>query len=530
MNVLAVLREVAARVPDRPALIASTKKGEQHITFAGLRDRVDRAAVGLRRLGLAPGERVIVMIPMSIDLYVALLAVLQTGAVAVFVDPWIGVRQIAAFAAFAEPRAWIGVPRSHLLRLLSGALRGIPLTVTTGFRVGPLPARRTLAELEAEPGDGVIHAAEHGAPALITFTSGSSGEPKGANRTHGFLLAQHRALAAEFPAAEGDVDMPMFPVFSLNNLAVGVTSVVPDMDFRRVDQVDAARVLRQMKDHGVTTCTASPPFFDRLTAHLESFPGERPRLRRLLTGGAPVSDAQLRSWRRALPETEIMVAYGSTEAEPVAHLAAEERLAAVEIPGYCAGGPIDRIRARLIRIHDGPVELGEEGWTAWEVPAGEIGELAVSGEHVCRDYYQNPQAVRENKIAEPDGTVWHRMGDTGSFDSEGRFWIAGRVHSTIWRQGRPVHPQLVEQAALGEDPRIRRVAAVGLPDPALGERVTVVVETDAGEELREEIRNRLAAVDQPVDEIVLTSESLPVDPRHNSKIDYRRLRERLVGR
>lgn len=530
MNILSVLREVSARVPDRAALIAPAPDGgERRITFAGLSDRIDRVAAGLRRLGLGPEERVIVMIPMSIDLYVALLAVLQIGAVAVFVDPWIGVRQIAAFSAFAEPQAWIGVPRSHLLRLFSGALRAIPLAVTTGFRLGPLPARRTLAELEAEPGDGSIHPVESGSAALITFTSGSSGEPKGANRTHGFLLAQHRALAAEFPATEGDVDMPMFPVFSLNNLAVGVTTVVPDLDFRRVDRVDAARVLRQMLAHGVTTCTASPPFFDRLTAHVEAHPEERPRLRRLLTGGAPVSDSQLRAWRRALPQTEILVAYGSTEAEPVAHLTAEERLAMGASPGYCAGRPIDRIRARLIRIHDGPVELGEEGWAAWDVPAGEIGELVVSGEHVCRDYYRNPRAVRENKIREPDGAVWHRMGDTGSFESAGRFWIAGRVHSTIWRHGQAVHPQLVEQAANGEDLRIRRVAAVGLPDPSLGERVTVVVETGAGEELREDVKARLAAAGQPVDEIVLTADPLPVDPRHNSKIDYRRLRGRLTG-
>jgi len=527
MNVLSVLREVAARTPDRPALIAPDG-GE--ITFAALSERIDRAAAGLRRLGLKPAERAIVMVPMSVDLYVVLLAVLQIGAVAVFVDPWIGVRQIAAFAAFAEPRAWIGVPRSHLLRLLSGALRSIPLTVTTGFHLGPLPARRTLAELEEEPGDGSIHPADPGSPALITFTSGSSGEPKGANRTHGFLLAQHRALAAEFPAAEGDVDMTMFPVFALNNLAVGVTTVVPAMDFRRVDRVDAARVLRQIAHHGVTTCTASPPFFDRLTARVESFPRETPRLRRLLTGGAPVSDAQLRAWRRALPQTEIVVAYGSTEAEPVAHVSAEERLAMAQTPGYCAGRPIDRIRARLIRIHDGPVELEEDGWAAWEVTAGEIGELVVSGEHVCRDYYRNPAAVRENKIAEPEGTVWHRMGDTGSFDPAGRFWIAGRVHSTIWRKGEPVHPQLVEQAAHGADPRIRRVAAMGFPDPTLGECVVVVVETDAGEELWKEVGTRLAAAGQPCDEIVLIADPLPVDPRHNSKIDYRRLRERLVKR
>ena len=516
LNVLAVLQQVAARVPDRPALLMESGA----ISFGRLWERVDRASVGLRRMGLAPGDRAIVMIPMSIDLYVALLAVLKIGAVAVFIDPWIGRQQIAAFAAFAEPRAWLGIPTSHLLRLLDRRLRAIPWTVTTGRRLGPLPAGRTLAELEADPGDRHVQPVEEDASALVTFTSGSSGEPKGANRTHRFLLAQHRALTAEFPAVPGDVDMPMFPVFALNNLASGVPSVVPAMDFRRVDQVDAARVLRQMKTHGVTTCTASPPFFDRLAARVE----KRLPLRRILTGGAPVSDAQLRVWERAFPETEILIAYGSTEAEPVAHVSARERLEAVnadrlETPGFCAGRPVERVRTKVIRIHAGPVELGEDGWTGWELPPGEIGELVVTGDHVCKDYYKNERAVRENKIVDFEGTVWHRMGDTGSLDPEGRFWIAGRVHSTIRRGGELVHPQLVEQAALGEDPRIRRLGAV-----EMGGRVVLVIETGVGEELRSDVAARLAAVGLAADEIRVTSDPLPVDPRHNSKIDYGRLR------
>lgn len=518
-NVLSVLRRVATRVPERRALVMESGA----ITFGELWNRVDRASAGLLRLGLAPGDRVIVMIPMSIDLYVGMLAVLKMGAVAVFVDPWIGRRQIASFAAFAQPRAWLGIPKSQLLRWMDGRLRSIPLSITTAWRVGPVPARWTLDELEAADGDGEVHAVERDAPGLITFTSGSSGEPKGANRTHRFLLAQHEALAAEFPAEEGDVDMPMFPVFALNNLASGVPSIVPAMDFRRVDRVDAARVLAQMRRHGVTTCTASPPFFDRLAAQVALRPGEKPALRRILTGGAPVSDAQLRDWRRAFPETEILVVYGSTEAEPVAHLTAEERLSATQAPGFCAGRPSDRVRAKVVRIHDGPIELGPEGWAGWELPAGEIGELVVSGDHVCRDYYQNPRAVRENKIVDLDGGVWHRMGDTGSFDPEGRFWIAGRVHSTIRRGGELVHPQLVEQAAKGEDPRIRRAAAVGLPDPGLGERVVVVIET-AERGLEDEVKARLSRMGFPADEILLTRDPLPVDPRHNSKIDYGKLR------
>src|SRR5262245_28934559 len=131
-NVLSVLSRVAARFPERPALVME----EGSVTFGELWSRTGNAAAGLRRLGLAPGDRAVVMIPMSIDLYVAMLAILEIGAVAVFVDPWIGRRQIAGFAAFAEPRAWLGVPRSHLLRLLDPRLRAIPFTVTTGRRLG----------------------------------------------------------------------------------------------------------------------------------------------------------------------------------------------------------------------------------------------------------------------------------------------------------------------------------------------------------------------------------------------------------
>ncbi len=628
-NVIELLAAAARRHPERPALVTSEPGGRQQgITYGALWQRVRRVAAGLRQAGLAPGERAIVMIPMSIDLYVALLALLELGAVAVFVDPWIGWRQVAAFAAFASPAAYLGTPRSHLLRWLSPALRRVRLTVTTGRRWGPLPAGRSLAELAAAgaaagtsegaaghagrggegagsevaaaargdavrnasgeasrsadaAGDGVageIFRAAAGDPALITFTSGSSGEPKGANRTHGFLRAQHLALAAEFPLAADDVDLTMFPVFALRNLASGVTSVVPAMDFARVDRVDGAALLAQMEAHGVTTCTASPPFFDRLAAAIAAAgagggdAGGRPdqdlpppaplrRLRRLLTGGAPVADEQLALWRRALPETEIVVVYGSTEAEPVAHLTVEERLAlcrasapaavlpgAAPVAGYCVGPPCAAVRARVIRIHGGAVTL-DGGWAAWEVPAGEVGELVVAGDHVCQDYFRNPEAVAENKIRDAEGVIWHRMGDTGRLDAQGRFWLAGRVHSTIWRAGRAVHPQLVEQAAaqaLGRS--AQAMAAVGLPDEALGERVVLVIEGEEDAGVHAALAARLGGgteaggaepggaepggaepgVGIAIDEVVFSRQPLPRDPRHRSKVDYAQLRRRLL--
>jgi acyl-CoA synthetase (AMP-forming)/AMP-acid ligase II len=191
------------------------------------------------------------------------------------------------------------------------------------------------------------------------------------------------------------------------------------------------------------------------------------------------------------------------------------------------------VEARVIRITHDSVNVESDGWDHWQVKTGQVGELVVAGDHVCRDYYQNPDATAHTKCTDVQGTVWHRMGDTGYFDSQGRFWLVGRVHSTIRRAGELVHPQLVEQAARANDPRMRQVAAVGVPDPSLGQRVVIVVVPElreADETVRKDVGDRLATAEMPCDELVVTHRSLPVDPRHNQKIDYDSVRAWLVGR
>lgn len=534
-NVVSLLRATAAARGSKPAIVFHHRHADLAVSFAELWDRVDRCSVAARALGLVPGDRAVVMIPMSVDLYVVMLGLIKAGVAAVFVDPWVGMDRIAAFAAFAEPKAYVGVPGSHLLRLLRAPLRRLPVTVTTGATRLGFPARYSLPRLLAGQGeDGAVFAAHPEDPALITFTTGSGGVPKGANRTHRHLLAQYRALNAEFPQSVDEADMTMFPVFALRNLAAGVTTVIPPMDFRHVAAMDARMVWDRIVAHQVRSCTASPPFFDRLAAHLaRSRPATMP-LRRILTGGAPVTSAQLRQWQSVFPAVELVVAYGSTEAEPVAHIRAEERLVVeasddAPAPGYCVGRPATSVQTRVIRIRRGAVPSTGD-WSAEEMPPGEIGELVVAGDHVCRDYFRNPEATRENKLTGPDGTVWHRMGDTGRFDADGRFWLAGRVHSTMFRGGAAVHAQLVEQAAARLAPAAQAVAAVGLPDAKLGERVILVVQARPGGVDPERLRTELARQDIPVDEVRIQPAPLPVDPRHNAKIDYERLRQQCRRR
>jgi acyl-CoA synthetase (AMP-forming)/AMP-acid ligase II len=535
-TVVELLSRAAARLPNRPALIVEPSPGvDEIVTFDELWDRVDRASCGLTKLGIAADDRAVIMIPMSIDLYVVLLAVLKLGASAIFVDPWMNRHQIAAFAAFAEPKAFLGIGKSHLLRLADAKLRRIPISLTTGRAFVGIPAAHQLSEIYRAPGNGQIATVDRDATALITFTSGSSGQPKGANRTHGYLCAQHHALQAEFPYSDDDVDLTNFPVFALNNLARGITTVVPSINFAKVASSDGRRIVGQLRRNGVTTITASPPLVDALCATARSSGRGGLRLRRILSGGAPIGDAQLRSWREALPDAEWLVIYGSTEAEPVAHVEASERLAARSLlhpktPGFCAGVPVHQLGAKVVRIHLGPIQLGTAGWSDWELLAGEIGELVVCGEHVGKSYFRNPGATAENKIQDPSGGIWHRMGDTGYFDERGCFWLTGRLHSIIRRDGLVLQPQLIEQAALGDDANIKRVAAVGYAEADLGQRVAVVLEsTKIDKPIAEAAAERIGAAGITVDELVLTTQPLPVDPRHNSKIDYDKIRD-IVSR
>ena len=236
-NLAARLAERAAAHPDRLALVAGRGFGRRAIRFAELDARVARAAAGLRERGVRPGERVLIFVPMSVELYVALLAVLRMGAVAVFVDAWADRRRLDAAVAAARPAAFLGTTRAHLLRLVSPAVRAIATHVWVRRDFGA-----------GEDGDPRASVAEvdPAAAALVTFTTGSTGHPKAAARSHAFLWAQHRVLARHLGLRETDVDMPTLPVFVLHDLATGCTCVLPEFDPRRPADFDACAVLQQM--------------------------------------------------------------------------------------------------------------------------------------------------------------------------------------------------------------------------------------------------------------------------------------------
>lgn len=360
------------------------------------------------------------------------------------------------------------------------------------------------------------------APALLTFTSGSTGQPKAALRTHGFLLAQYRALADSLQLRLGTRDLTTLPIFVLANLGSGVTSVLPDADLRSPGRIVAGPVLQQIERQKIQTTAASPAFIARLLDECERRAATIPSIETVFMGGAPVFPGLLRRAKALCPQAKIVAVYGSTEAEPVAEISlsdiAAEDFTAMEIgKGLLAGRPVSSISLRVVRENWGVpmAPLDGQAFQGLTAKPGEPGEIVVSGGHVLPGYL-NGEGNAETKFT-VDGMPWHRTGDLGYLDGAGRLWLLGRCTGRIQDERGTLYPFAVECAAM-QTPSIRRAALAAVAKKrVLAVEAAQPISTDA-------ILRSLSWAQ--LDEVIQV-DYVPVDKRHNAKVDYVALAEKL---
>ncbi|MBC7387388.1 MAG: AMP-binding protein [Cryobacterium sp.] len=516
------------------------------VSLKDFEQKISSVAQGYLNLGIEQGDRVILFLPMSLDMYVAMFALQKIGAIAVFLDSWARRGSLGECAKTVSPKAMVSFHQAFEGVGGEPEIAKIPLKIVKGSFPSNVAYSATFESLLASPATSKTAAVEMEETALITFTTGSSGVPKGANRTHRFLAAQHYELHACIPYREADIDLPIFPIFSLNNLAEGVSTVIPALDVGVPSERDALILIAQMRANGVTCTTLSPSLLNGLSAYCLKNKISLPHLRRAATGGAPVSRDNLIDFTEVAENAEVWVLYGSTEAEPMAHIEAQpmihSRTKASEDAdwvdeGVNVGHLVDSLERKFLKINPDPITVSAAlDWEALEVKKGAVGELIVAGEHVCRDYYNNAQAFHRAKIRDERGVVWHRTGDLGRLDEDGQLWIVGRVHNVIKRLEEyhfPVRAEIV----LKKLPFVRYGAYLGFPDSRLGEKiVAVIVPNDAEalnakaelEEYRSEVRRLMDKNGITVDEIVIRN-AMPMDPRHHSKVEYDSLRREMIN-
>ena len=581
-NVADRLTAVAARMPDAVA-IATPGQGDvagKHAyatcTFGELEADALALARGLVDLGVRPGQRLVLLVKPGIEFVKLVFALLRTGAVTVLVDPGMGRKHLVNCLAAAEPDGFIAISPAQAVRtVLRRRFPNANLNVTVGRRWfwGGVTYRQLLARGRHSHADLFETNADDAA--AIIFTSGSTGPPKGVLYTHQMFDTQAAEIQRQYGIVPGGADLACFALFGLFNSAMGVTTVFPQMDFSRPAAAGPKRLLAAANDWQVSQAFASPAVWDRLSEYCQ-ITGERiPTLRNIFSCGAPVPASVLeRTLAMVHPEAEMHTPYGATESLPVATIEAREVLGetaakTTQGAGVCVGRKFDTIDWRIIRISDEPIASIDD---AEELPVGEVGELIVRGpqvspkyvvslqplappggssgdgaasrDGVVRDPRAEPGAASHNSISKiRDGdTVWHRIGDVGYLDDEGRFWYCGRKSQRVETRNGPLFTARIEEV-FNSLPGVRRSALVGVGP--VGNRLPIVIVEpmdkavvattsqaihrqsmliDAWYDIEPRLNNLWYAPDGFIPlKAILFHPSLPVDVRHNAKINREQL-------
>jgi acyl-coenzyme A synthetase/AMP-(fatty) acid ligase/pimeloyl-ACP methyl ester carboxylesterase len=493
------------------------------ISFAELDARVDHVAGGLAAIGVGRGARVALLVPPGTDLTAVLYGIWRAGVIAVVVDAGLGIRGMRVALRSAGPAYVVGTAKGLAAARLMGT--GAQL-----ISVGPVAAsarrglgvRWSLEEIEAR-GAGVQppDPPTAGDPAVIAFTSGATGPAKGVLYRHGQLQAQREQLASLYAITAADRLVAAFGPFALFGAALGIPSAVPDMNLTAPRTLTARAMGDAAAAIDATMVFASPAALANVvaTAGAVDPPGRAAlaQVRLLLSTGAPVPAETLHAMRRLLPVAEAHAPYGMTEVLPVADIDLAGLDDAGLGNGVCVGRPVPGVEVELAPLdHDGIPS--DERTTAPEV----TGEVCVRAAHIKARY---DRLWVTDRAATP-APGWHRTGDVGHFDAEGRLWIEGRLVHVIVTADGPVTPVGIErrvEAVAG----VRRAAVVGVGPRGAAQVVVVVELADARRSglapapLRGAVRAAAADTSGAVPGIaaVLVVKTLPVDIRHNSKID-----------
>lgn len=556
--------------PDKIALQLPEMEGqlciaEESITYGELSNLVASYQRLWQQKGWKAGDRVIVILKPSKELYAIALSLFSLGIVAVFIDTGMGRKKIQMAIRDSNASAIISMQALIKLFWFVPALWPLKRYCIDGSGLGYRNIIDQVNEISSSKQDLKLTAIErsdsdHG---LISFTSGSTGRPKGADRTHFSLIQQHLAIRDHWQDEVGDIDCPCFPVMVLHNLSCGMTTIMPKVDLAQPSGVNAKIVIEQIRQHKITRLSGAPAYINKLVDFVLSNEGGNKaveEINSLVVGGATVSKVLAHKIRRAFPNADARIVYGSTEAEPISHVSIEEYLSNEKSDetlnektselqeGYLVGHIASQVELLISDFSALESEKSNKGELITETDLlsneckqGEIGEILVSGNHVLKQYIDNPKANQENKIPRPNveetKAVWHRTGDCGYRDKQGRLWLSGRIKDVIHINNHAFQPYPIEQV-LDAINGVSRSAVLSYEDS-----LYLFIQLD--NELKSSESNSQQTVQSAVQSTVLKAISsyfssfgvytvnyievnkIPVDGRHNSKIDRPQLRSDL---
>lgn len=496
------------RAQNSPTGIALTVMGDSvpklTVSWRTLDRRINEFAAGMRAAGIKPGDRIALMIPPGPELIALIYAAWSVGACIVLADSGLGVRGIARALKGAHPDHVFAIRRAwSIIQTLQIPGRKIYSDQLSEFRVKGAGPEPSLFDSDLQ--------------GAVVFTSGSTGPAKGVLYSRGRIAETVNTLRRHYQLGQQDVIVAAFAPWAVFGPALGVGSVLPQMDLSKPSSLGYAQLNSAIKYAGGTLLWASPAALRNVlrtapnTVASRSGSGQDSdsSIRLILSAGAPVSKAMLAEVSRLFPSAELRTPYGMTEALPLTDISLDQLLASDEDMGVAVGAPLSGVD---IQIAPWNAPISPSSLTS---SPNVMGEIVVRAAHM-RDTYDRLEFTQRKAAAHPG---WHRTGDVGHLDDQGRLWVEGRLAHVISTMDGPVTPVPIEQR-VERLSAIEQAACVGVGPVGNQVVVVVVVLADSAAdpddlELADAIRS-IAGV--PVS-AVLTTRELPTDIRHNAKIN-----------
>lgn len=570
-NICRHLKQAAHAIPHHLAVAVQSAQGASvanlrysELDFLNLDRQSDAIAFALNAHGIERGMKAVLMVTPSLDFFALTFALFKAGIIPILVDPGMGINNLKQCFAEAAPDAFIGIPKAHIARRLFGWGKGSikSLLNVDGGKTG-LAARliriatgaislSTLLQNSSSRHSSSQHASAQNAEypmvmlksdemAAILFTSGSTGTPKGVVYSHGMFEAQIQALKNDYGICHGERDLATFPLFSLFGPALGMASIVPEMDASKPITANPEFLFAAIEKYQCSNIFVNPALLERLGRAGEQKQHKLPSVQRVISAGAPATIASIARFSKMLSQgVPILNSYGATESLPISMIASDALFATTDITdnggGICVGGAIDGVTIRIIGISEAVIPEWDE---ALVLNKGEIGEIVVQGPMVSQSYYLNNS---QRDSATTAAKMWdsatnsfrHRMGDLGYLDDQGRLWMCGRkahrVDATRKSQLVKRYYSIPCERIFNTHPNVKRSALVGVKvaneiEPLICIELDQSLVCNKSQQLYQDL---ITIAEQFVQtqgiRRFLIHPDFPVDVRHNAKI----FREKLA--
>ena len=422
-DIVKKIQENIKKQPDKKAIIFPTET----ITFRELDEQSGFLAQYLKQKKIKKGDRVVVILPISPMLFYIIFALIKVGATVVFINPHMSLKNINNSIKISKSRAFIGNTKTSFLRFLSRAMSGIPIKIT-------LREKKNIENKTVYKKSISISENKYTPESLmfIRFTTGSTGFPKGVERTYQYMCDLFKATHDFSKIKENDVDLTIFPMNILYNLVMGITTVYPLKSFSKQQRIKPAEIVKQILENNVTTASGPPSFWKKIVCYCKREKIVLDKIRFIFTGGDPVSLDLIYGLKQVFPKSKTNIVYGSTEVFPISWIDIDGIIDSKdkitkETGAMCVGRHHPNLKIRIITPTDKPIVLDKEGLDKITLGEGKTGEIIISGKHVVKNYFgdENKAIFHQNKIIE-DGKIWHRTGDLG-YINKNEIWFVGRM-------------------------------------------------------------------------------------------------------